>query len=552
MLTPLFQKMSLALALALSFSALSGCKKTSFEVPLAGSYSGFLRDGSGLTWVRAESAPRNPEDLKEGWKFTLRTDPASDLPLALELTPASRTALRLRLGNLIPEETLLERTGPRGSIQSLCFAHQGEIRIPEPRESIRICVLKDAIELEAEGTSSPLTLSLVHESRTQTDRWETPRSFTLDQYILEAREQNFDQRLQAERVFQSRWKARQAYLNLLPSLNLWSGVRLATSTEFTSLISLASSLTPFLFPSRWVDAVAAQHLTRADEYAFQALRLDTSLIAETAGLSYLRNRETLQKLDEQIESITPLVSDIQARERIGLHPPGSSEEITLLSAELRTTAQTLRNSLPGERLMLAETLGLSNPEGVLELDEATSLNRPYPTREELEAARKLALGQALEVRQLDELIRATALNRVSTYLGWLDPASDASTNLGAGLPVTLILNQSKLAELRLLQERTRSQIAQKVQQAYLGVEQEEALILSLIELSDQYAARMDRLSGLLRMGIPVTEGELIRAIQGQIKSELDLIRSRYQLRGALALWSRNLQGLEAATDDGSR
>ncbi len=102
MRTPLLQKISQALTLALFFSALSGCKKLSFETPLAGSYSGFLRDRNGLTWIRAESAPRDPNDLKKGWKYALNSETTSNSELTLELTPASRTAIQLKLGNLIP------------------------------------------------------------------------------------------------------------------------------------------------------------------------------------------------------------------------------------------------------------------------------------------------------------------------------------------------------------------------------------------------------------------------------------------------------------------
>jgi hypothetical protein len=63
------------------------------------------------------------------------------------------------------------------------------------------------------------------------------------------------------------------------------------------------------------------------------------------------------------------------------------------------------DGVPVEPPVPLDKVEVVGPHGraVLELDEATSLNRPYPTREELEAARKQPTSQARQMRGLRRL-----------------------------------------------------------------------------------------------------------------------------------------------------
>jgi hypothetical protein len=167
-------------------------------------------------------------------------------------------------------------------------------------------------------------------------------------------------------------------------------MKLATATDFTSIVSLAGSLTPFLFPSRWIQTVESQHLARADAHAGVALRADVGFIAETLALSYLRDRDSLLKLQEELTLVRPLRDELLARERLGLVEPGTSEELALLVGDLEMTAEALGTELVAERATLAETLGFMNPEAILEIEDPGNPAVLLPNEEELRRSREIA------------------------------------------------------------------------------------------------------------------------------------------------------------------
>jgi hypothetical protein len=512
--------------LPLTLLALISCRHSEFAAPGEGLYRGFFRTSSQLKAVDAEVARE-----KKSWRFTLRAAAPGAPEQVLWLRQERNGVLELSFPGQVPEPLRL-------SLQkdSPCFvASQGPIRTTE------LCLTPRSVELEHSLGAAAFSLSLVQPEGGTLPSLEEPRTLGLTDFMRVAREQSFTTRVQAERALQSRLRVKQAYLNLLPSLNLWTGVRLATNQEFLGLINLAGSLTPFLFPSRWIQASAQSHLAKADRLAGFALRSDVAFLAETMGLSYLRDRESAAKLREELALIRPLRDELVGREKLGLLEPGASDEISLATGQIELTVEALETSLHTTRTLLGEVAGFTNPDAIRDLEDQDTGAGPVlgpPADIDPERSREIALVRSYELRQMDELIRAARLEKLARFFMWLDPSGEQGANLGAALPITVAIQQSRIDELSILREQMQASILQKIEQSrqqLLGAERYEAILSRNAQLQRE---RLERLMARLKMGFQVPIPDLLRAIQGQIQNDLDWIRSRYQARGARALWLR--------------
>jgi len=525
-----FVRRSLVIMLAVAAApSVSGCRKTTVEPPQSGPFTGILRSQTVLT-VTADSEAKTPNKPQDGWVFNLSLPgETGPVPLNLELKDANHLGVEWA-GWLSTPLLLNVSAGSPG-----CFE--------APKDApytAQFCLSKTSLELDYRSATSAFSLSLVQVAAGTIPPLEDARTLKLDELVHHAKSQSFDSRIQAERALQSRLKAKQAYLSLLPSLNLWTGMKLATATDFTSIVSLAGSLTPFLFPSRWIQAVESQHLARADAHAGVALRADVGFIAETLALSYLRDRDSLLKLQEELTLVRPLRDELLARERLGLVEPGTSEELALLVGDLEMTAEALGTELVAERATLAETLGFMNPEAILEIEDPGNPAVLLPNEEELRRSREIALVRSFELKQMDELIRAAQLDKLAKFFMWLDPSGESAANLGAGLPFTVQVSQAKISELHVTREKLQATILQKITESHHRLDAEHRYQAMLRENSVLQADRLDRLMGKMRMGMLVPVSDLLRAIQGRIRTDLDLVRSRYQLRAASVLWDRSI------------
>jgi len=503
---------------------IGACKDLPFGKPDEGAFSGFFRENT-LQEVRAHSHPFDSDDLKKGWIYQVEWEDSRPLG-QLILKPLKDGSIELSF--------------PERGVKEVVFAPVSEDRISgegcfHSRMDGMLCLSSGSLELDL----SAFSMSLVSAKSAVLPQFETPQVYSMEDLVQKGMLQSLDSRIQAERIFQSRVRAKQAYLSLLPSLNLWSGMRLANLNEFNGIIMLAGTLTPFLFPNRWIRAAESVHLSRADQYGAIVLRANAGVMLETLSLSHLRNQSYLSKLTEQLMLIRPIRDEMVNREKLGLVEEGASEELSLLVLELENSVDSLAQSLPIERALISQALGFMNPMAISQVEELRSPVAPIDwTEDQVTRLREVVLGKAFEVRQLDALIRAARLEKIAQYFVWMDPSGEGTAQLGFNLPYSFKVSESRIRELELVRERIQTQLLYQLEESIRRGKIEGSLVERLQSAIKLHEGRFDRLNAKIKLGMNVPLEELVRTIQGWVRAEMDLVRADFQSRAYISMLER--------------
>jgi len=89
------------------------------------------------------------------------------------------------------------------------------------------------------------------------------RPYSIDELVAAAQTRNFNTRVEFDSLIQAKLSAQESYLNLLPHINIGSGLSLIGFVP-TTMLRAIGDLLPFFLPDRWFQASAANHAAAAE------------------------------------------------------------------------------------------------------------------------------------------------------------------------------------------------------------------------------------------------------------------------------------------------
>lgn len=503
--------------------------------PKAGAYAGFFRLSS--VGVAASGLDQVPVqgDLARGSRpgtlgLALKDASGRGWSAPIELR---RDAKRL----LVSWPLLGDAPVTLGQVERGCWS---TLKGQKSGPSLRACWNDSELDVAGElpdGRRLELTLG-----RSQADLapvLEDPAQLSLGEVAERAIHQSFESRVQFQRSVQSRLNAQAAYLQLLPHLS-FSGLVGLSSFQPSGLVKMAGDLLPFLFPARWIRADAASHMARADEYAFGLMRADAGLVAETLGWSLLRDTDAVERLSLERDEIARLRDQVLAREKLGMVPPGSSDDLTALVDQIDAAATLLRGTVETNLTFLSQAAGYTNPLAIRALRPEQDIPVTEPLAQDLPAAQQLALARAYELRQVDELILEAQDRRKGRWVNWLDPSGEGAGALGLGLVPYIEVGASQVEELKITRQKLQEGVLRKVANAFQSMTTSARVYAIAVADSEVQQRRLDRLVNQLRLGQTVSTTELVTAVQGKLRNELDLSSARFTWASASAALDRQL------------
>ena len=368
-----------------------------------------------------------------------------------------------------------------------------------------------------------------------------PASYTVEELLKLTRDRSFDSRLDFEQVLQSRQAVQNAHMAMLPRVSLGDVLSLLT-INWQTIVRLVGDFAPFLLPNRWIRTRESEVKLSADRMAWLTMRADSGAIAEGLALSALRDGESLQAIGESLPKLESLRDQYLARERLGLSPPGASDDVLSVIQSLKQTSLAFSGTIQTEYAALSGAAGFLNPKAVKSViaDPAQVFAADAPLTFDFNWIRNTSIQRSLELKQMDYLIRDATLERNARYLDWIDPGSagGASTGVSFGTVGYIRVAKQQIDLLKLRKQQLQMVLLQRVQQLENDLTQAQKTYALASDSAALEQRRLDRLNFDFRMGIPVSLTELQLVVQNKLKVDLLRISSRYEVEVSVRKISR--------------
>ncbi len=525
----------------------SGCDPTAIGMlhKAAGPYRGFVVTSSGasrhlnevsaeckestaLTGARLECAISSTGAFVDGGVPGQIPGPLDGaqtptLHWTLKVTPAGFQAVSVSLtGPLVPDSAKDQRLT---HLKESC----AQAKAPANESPARFCY--DGVEGSFDS-GADFALVLHRFDPASVPAMETPANYTPEQLFKLTRDRSFDSRLDFEQVLQSRLLAENAHMAMLPRVSLGDVLSLL-SINWQAIIRLVGDFAPFLLPNRWIRTRETEIKVSADRMAWLTMRADSGSIAEGLAMAVLRDTESLQAINSALPHLESLHDRYLERERLGLSPPGTADDVLSVIQSLQQTALAFNGTIQTEYASIASAAGFMNPKAVISVvaDPAQVFAADSPLQLDFTWLRDTSVQRSLELKQMDYLIRDAELERNARYLDWIDPGASggASTGVSFGTPGYIEVAKQQIDLLKLRRQQLQSTLIQRVQQLEIDLTQSQ----KTYDLATQSAAleqrRLDRLNFDIRMGIPVSLSDLQLVVQNKLKVDLQRISSRYEV-----------------------
>jgi hypothetical protein len=501
----------------LAFSS-SGCR-TGDLASATGQYDGYLTEKTGNRTEQVRVAGEVVSTSSTSLSMKVRAlDGSRDWTLGISANAR---------GSVWLAHPLTGDSVPHRPTDDSCYVSDGD----------RVCFDGKAVVVDLKpGVPGKPELSFVMD-RTDPSRipaLEPPADYKVSQLLDRAMSQNFSSQVEFEHVVQAKLASRNAHMNLLPHFSTGTVLGIV-SLNMTSLVRSIGDLAPFLLPTRWFRARESGFKSDAEHYAFILMKADSANIAE--GLSYAISRDNLSiaRMAAHRDSIAQVREYIHGRERLGLLPPGSTDDIDSTLVAVDKALLLLRQTLAQEYTDLAQATGFFNPAAIrsVVIDTPSSIDQPVTV--DPDQVSRLALERSYEVRQMDSLIAAAQANRGSRYFNWLDPAGSDDGAIGFGFGSYLAIGASQVREMTVRRQQLQSMLLQKVANTTTELQgsiEARSLALRSIEIGD---ARVKRLLDSLRLGLNISLTDLTLALQNQMRADLDLVDAEF---GYLVAYSK--------------
>jgi len=314
---------------------------------------------------------------------------------------------------------------------------------------IDICTETNEFKLSVKDKDERLLLSLVagRFNRDLPFELEDPVSLTLNEAVQIALKKNFASRIEYRQMMQAQKRISESYLNLLPSARFFSAVCLTgfvlTLNPF-SLIYGIGDVAPFLFPTRWFNAVQAKYQAIVAQDSYRIMQ--ANLAHEVEGMVYktVLYREQVAIYNQVMEMVSRLREPITVLLEKYRMDKYADETLEMLTYQLESGRGTAQSNLKSVLQGLSGTLGYLNLNAITDIRMEESDLPKAPTRAlNSQLLGRLSRNRSLEARQIQILRKAAKLEKTAMYFQWLDPGGDPSMGFGFNLiPQNKIANES--------------------------------------------------------------------------------------------------------------
>ena len=358
--------------------------------------------------------------------------------------------------------------------------------------------------------------------------FETPDSYTISDLMTRAKTQNFDNQAAFESVVQAKLTAQNAYLNLLPHININSALNLASGSISTMVRSIGDLL-PFFLPDRWYQAAALQSQSDAQKDAYRVVQADSMNIVQGLGLSLLRDEEEFQILEDNKVKISQIRDVILIREQAtGSLQIGASAPVDALLISIDKSLDALQENMNEEKTALAQAAGFQNPHAVVDIipeDEVGPVSGAIPLGES--HWQSLALQNSVELEQFDHLIIAAQKSKDAREYQYLDPSGDDAGSIGLGLIDYIQVGNAMVQQVFDKRLSAQTLILKEVSDTLSQSGSVYSNYLNDLQSSQVNQGDVDRLTSDLNLGIAFDLSELATALTNKAASDQAQVADRY-------------------------
>ena len=270
--------------------------------------------------------------------------------------------------------------------------------------------------------------------------FEAKKIFTIDQLVRMLRQQNFDIRANAERVYQAKKNIDVKVGALLPSLSFGTLMSLAEPNPF----ELVPSLLGFLFPSNWFRWKESKLFFEAERWSQVTLIANqvNSLMIQICRVLYIR--ELIGVYEQYTRQMRSLARNSELRFRMGEGRFDAKADHENIVLQLEQDTQALRNGYVKLKYEIAFSVDLDveewnrfdiEPVGLPDLD-----CRHYLAPEDL-------LADIIEIsperKQLKYLVEAAKYSRRARTFDFLNPNGSTGNSLGYGYISQIKIGRSR-------------------------------------------------------------------------------------------------------------
>ena len=224
------------------------------------------------------------------------------------------------------------------------------------------------------------------------------------------------------------------------------------------------------------------------------------------------------------------------KEILGLLPHGSTNALTNMLSALSQTESQLSELITEENRNLAMACGFVNPDGITDVTGQIDISIDNPPSMNIDNIRSLSIDRALEMHQIDSLIKVAHYDVLDRELSWVSP----NASVGFGLPSTIQAGRVEVTELMLQKTELQAQVIQKAENAY----SQSQMALKSYALAKANEAtlkeRVDQLTDGLIKGLGVSVTDLQIALQDKMTGDNVLINATYTYYTAIGMLSRML------------
>jgi hypothetical protein len=508
----------------------AGCGDDDWIAALVGRYDGFVAAGSGIAvedqYVVTGNLVQTADHL-----FTLRVASANGgrrWGVHARALNGNQIALASRRIDT-HQDTRLVLTKESDS----CFSGEGA----------KVCNYATELYIEMpvalRGEHAVLVLRKINDSSTPLPVLEEPRSYTLNEIFNRALFDGFEARTEFERYTQARLNAEHAALSLLPHFSANTALSFIVFGALGPL-ALIADLCPFLFPSRWTEALRMDLLSDAEFYGLLLVKADAAHVVEGLALSVERETKMLEVLERAYSEAYSQLELVRLQTEIGILPRTASGDLRVLLNSMEQGATNVRALRDSELASLSLALGFFNP---LAVSGVTTVGVSMDRAELPENERglgELALRRSYEISQLNALVEASDVSLTERHLAWIDPAGNPAGSVGFGLPAYVSVGYSEAREVRIRRERAQAQVLHKVHDSVSLMTRALGRYNIAVENAAVQAEHRARRDDQVLIGAGPTGQELVQALQDEARVAVERIDAEYAYHIAVANLNRAL------------
>ncbi len=361
-------------------------------------------------------------------------------------------------------EGLISFNGKLEKISANCVAS------PYRPDGVRtkICFENGQFILRSNDLSRQITLYLKQQSGVGDiqSNFEIPAIYSVSQLRDRAKNMSFDSRYEFENLIEAQLRSKLKYLNLLPHLSNGSILGVATFSGLTGIIGMMGDLVPFLLPNRVLQASESSDLVKAERYSVQLMQLNAMQIVENLSISLGKNQEiyeVLQKDRDRQKEIIQRMSELEIQKKL---PEGSSLLFKSSLNGLEQVISSLESTMGLEKTDLSLAAGFTNPGEILSVSLDVFQKSDSLPLDNLQKLQNAVCQNAPELLQLEALLAASKIDRISRAFQWIDPAGDSQGGFGFGLPTYIEIGSSSIRQLLVAEERVTAILIKKITDTY--------------------------------------------------------------------------------------